>query len=143
MLREMNIKISRVFRLGQNFMNEKAKEYGLSSGLFFYILELTEKDGLTLQELSQAVAVDNARTTRMVNKLVDLGYVSKIPNPLDSRSSQVFLTGRGRELSVVINNILAEWKEIIMRNISEKELISVNSVFDKFYDNANSIHNSK
>ena len=136
-LREMNLKISRVFRMGQAYMNERAKEYGLSSGLFFYMFELSEQDGLTLQELSQAVGVDNGFTTRMVNRLEGLGIVYKSPNPADSRSSKVFLTERGRELSSVIYDIFLEWKQIVTKDVTEDEILIVNNVFDKFYRNAN------
>ena len=128
--------------MGQTFMNERAKEHGLSSGLFYYILELTSKDGLTLQELSQAVGVDNGYTTRMVKKLIELGYVTKKTNPLDSRSSNVYLTDKGRELSQVINDIFIEWKQIVTKDISQEELIYVNTVFDKFYENANEALNT-
>lgn len=140
-MKEMNIKISRVFRMGQMFMNEKARSHGLSSGLFFYILELSEKDGLNLQELSQAVGVDNGFTTRMVKKMIELELVYKRPNPIDSRSSQVFLTDKGREKSQIINNIFLEWKQIVANGVSEMEIKTVNKVFDKFYENAKEILN--
>lgn len=127
--------------MGQTYLNERAKEYGLSSGLFFYILELSEQDGLTLHELSQAVGVDNGLTTRMVKRLEEFGLANKKPNPADSRSSQVFLTDKGREISQVIDNIFMEWKQIITKDVAEEEIITVNSVFDKFYENANAAHN--
>jgi len=135
-LREMNIRISRVFRMGQAYMNERVKEYGLSSGLFNYLIELAEQDGLSMQELSKAVGVDNGFTTRMVKRLEELGHVYKKPNPLDSRSSQVFLTDKGCEISQVINNIFIEWKQIIVKDVTKEEILSVNSVFNKFYENA-------
>lgn len=129
--------------MGQTHMNERAKEYGLTSGLFFFILELSEKNGLTMQELSQAVGVDNGFTTRMVKKLEDLGYVYKKPNPTDSRSSNVFLTDKGRDISQVINEIFMDWKQIVTKDVTEEEILVVNRVFNKFYENTNNDHNSK
>lgn len=137
MMREMNMKISRVFRMGQTFMNERAKEYGLSSGLFFYLLELSEQDGLTLQELSQAVDVDNGYTTRAIKKLLDMGYVNKVQNPSDSRSSIIYLTDKGKDISIEVKNIFLEWKDIVVKGVSEEDLLLVNCVFNKFYENAN------
>jgi DNA-binding MarR family transcriptional regulator len=119
-------------------MNQRAKDYNLSSGLFFYMMELGAEDGLTLQQLSQAVSVDNGLTTRSVKKLVELGYVNKVQNPLDSRSSQVFLTEAGREVAKSINQIFLEWKTIVTKGVSEKELSKVNQIFDQFYENAKS-----
>ena len=72
-----NLTINKVVRMAQAFINCRLKNLGLSSGLFYFILELVEHDGLSMRELSRAVMVDNGYTTRAVRMLEDRGYVRK------------------------------------------------------------------
>lgn len=136
MIRGINVNINKVFQLGQSFINEKLKEYNLSSGLFYFLLELANKGEMSMQELSKAVNVDNGYTTRSISKLVDLGYVKKTANPKDSRSSIVQLTEKGELVSEEVKNVMLEWINIISKDVDKKELETVNAVFDKFLLNA-------
>lgn len=136
MIREVNIKINKVFQLGQIFVNKRLKQYGLRSGLFYFILELTNQDSMTMQDLSRAVNVDNGYTTRMINKLVELEYVEKVLNPSDSRSSIVFLTAKGKEISETVKQVMLDWVNIITKEITTSDIQIVNAVFDRLYINA-------
>jgi DNA-binding MarR family transcriptional regulator len=140
---EPNLKINKVVRMAQAFINDQLKGFGLSSGLFYFILELLENNGLTMQELSRAVLVDNGHTTRAVNRLIELGYVTKKVDANDARSYRVFLTDKGEEISGVIKKVLLEWVNLITANVSEVELGIVYSVFDQYYANAQVYFNLK
>ena len=131
-----NLKINKVVRMAQAFINDKLKGVGLSSGLFYFILELLENDGLPMQELSRAVLVDNAYTTRAIKRLVQLGYVTKKIDANDSRSFRVYLTAQGKESSTIIKEVLIEWANLITTHVTEAELEVVYNVFDKYYSNA-------
>jgi DNA-binding MarR family transcriptional regulator len=122
--------------MAQTFINGKLKAYGLSSGLFYFILELLEQDGLSMQDLSKAVYVDNAHTTRAVNKLIQLGYVTKEVDPGDLRFYRVYLTEKGKKISVTIKSVLVEWANLVTMNVTEEELRILYGVFDKYYANA-------
>ena len=136
MIRGVNVKINKVVHLGQTFVNERLKEFGLSSGLFYFILELADQEYMTMQDLSRAVKVDNGYTTRIINKLVECEYVRKSLNPKDSRSSIVFLTAEGRLVSETVKQVMLDWVNIITKEVSTKDIEIVNAVFDMFYTNA-------
>jgi len=131
-----NLTINKVVRMAQAFINCRRRPIGLSSGLFYFILELMEHDGLSMQELSRAVLVDNGYTTRAVKMLVDRGYVRKRIDSEDSRSYRIFLTAKGRKTSSDIQGALLEWAELITEGVSEEEIGVLHQVFDKYYENA-------
>jgi DNA-binding MarR family transcriptional regulator len=54
--------------------------------------------GLRLGELAEAEGVSAPSLTRIVNALVDAGYVERTPDPLDGRAHRVALTAAGAEL---------------------------------------------
>lgn len=134
-MRNINKKINKVFRIGQTYMNKHLEPYCLSSGLFYFILELSESDGLTMQELSRAVSVDSGYTTRAVNKLIALGFVKKEVQAYDQRISKVFLTDSGKQITTVIIEVMKNWIDIITKNIPEQDIATVGHVFDSFFSN--------
>lgn len=118
------------------FINERLKDTELSRGLFFYILELSHNDGITLRDLSRAVFVDKANTTRAVARLIDLGYVIKKDNEMDLRSSKIYLTQLGKEAAKIIDDIFIEWRDLISDGLSDDEKKTVLEVSHKLYKNA-------
>jgi DNA-binding MarR family transcriptional regulator len=122
--------------MAQAFINCRLKPIGLSSGLFYFILELMERDGLSMQELSRAVMVDNGYTTRAVKRLVDRGYLRKRVDSADSRSYRIFLTAKGRKTSSAIQAALLEWADLVTEGVSDEEIGVQYRVFDAYYSNA-------
>jgi DNA-binding MarR family transcriptional regulator len=131
-----NLTINKVVRMAQAFINCRLKPIGLSSGLFYFILELMEHDGLSMRELSRAVMVDNGYTTRAVKMLVDRGYVRKRINSDDSRSYRIFLTAKGRRTYSIIQGVLMEWADLVTEGVSGEEIKVLFRVFDSYYKNA-------
>ncbi|HTX71911.1 MAG TPA: MarR family transcriptional regulator [Rectinemataceae bacterium] len=131
-----NLTINRVVRMAQAYINGRLKPIGLSSGLFYFILELMEHDGLSMQELSRAVMVDNAYTTRAVKALVDRGYLRKRPDRADARKCRVYLTAKGRGTSTAIQAALMEWADLVTEGVSDREVGVLFRVFDRYYVNA-------
>ncbi len=143
MIGEPNLVINKVVRMAQAFINGRLKGVGLSSGLFYYILELSENDHVSMQELSRAVLVDNGHTTRAVARLIDLGYVTREVDPRDSRSYLVSLTAKGRDTSELIQKVLVEWANIVTVGVSKDDIATVYKVFDRYFSNATNMFRSK
>jgi DNA-binding MarR family transcriptional regulator len=131
-----NLKIYKVTRLGLTYAGRRLKDIDMRSGLFYFIAELSQNQSLKMSELSNAVGVDNAYTTRSVEELAALGYVKKVRDDHDRRAFRVSLTASGRRIAQRINLALNQWVEIITEGVSPEELIVVNRVFDRFHQNA-------
>ncbi len=134
---------NRLTRLNRVFVNEKLKESGLSSGLYPFIIELAEKDGISLHELSSAVCVDSSYTTRALDKLIKLKYVEKKTNQADLRSLEIYLTDKGKKVSEKIKAILAEWADIVTSTLTTEEVESYRMIIDKVHAKAMDYFNSK
>jgi DNA-binding MarR family transcriptional regulator len=131
-----NLKIFKVTRLGLSYAGRQLKDIDLSSGLFYFIAELSQHEWLNLSDLSGAVGVDNGYTTRSVEKLSALGYIKKVRDERDRRAFRVSLTASGRRIAKRINKALKQWVEIITDGVSPEEIAAVNRVFDRFHQNA-------
>jgi len=131
-----NLKLIKSFRMGLSYATQQLKDIEISSGLVYFIVELSQVEWLNMSDLSAAVGVDNAYATRSVEKLSALGYVSKVQDEQDRRAYRISLTASGRQVAERVNETLRGWIEIITVGVSPEEIATVNRVFDKFYQNS-------
>jgi MarR family transcriptional regulator, organic hydroperoxide resistance regulator len=72
---------------------------GLSIPQFDVISTLTEREGMTQQELAERLYVTKGNVSGLIDRMVDAGLVERRPIPGDRRSHALHLTERGRELA--------------------------------------------
>lgn len=80
-----------------------------------------EKDGQTISELVKNSNKDFANVTRIINKLVKLGYVIKEHSKEDGRSVIVYATKEARILEERLNDCWMKSVSISMKGLSKEE----------------------
>jgi len=70
--------------------------HGVSFGLWPFLRELWEEDGLTQSELSRRVHMKGPTTVAAINRLERNGMVRRVQNKKDGRKINVYLTEKGR-----------------------------------------------
>jgi DNA-binding MarR family transcriptional regulator len=133
---KQNLKVLKVFRLGTSYANQHLEDIEISSGLVYFIIELSQVEWLNMSDLSAAVGVNNAYATRAVEKLSTLGYVTKVQDEQDRRAYRISLTASGHQIADRVVETMKQWVEIITADVSLEDLVTVNRVFDQFYQNA-------
>jgi DNA-binding MarR family transcriptional regulator len=131
-----NLKVLKVFRMGMAYATRQLKDIDISAGSVYFILELSQVESLTMSELSAAVGVDNAHATRTVEKLSALGYVKKVPDERDRRVYRISLTDSGRRIAGRVARTMQQWVALVVAGVSLKDILTVNRVYDRFYQNA-------
>jgi DNA-binding MarR family transcriptional regulator len=76
--------------------SERIARYGVTFGLWPFLRELWEEDGLTQRELSERVRMRGPTTVAAINRLEKAGMVRRVANAKDGRKINVFLTDKGR-----------------------------------------------
>ena len=74
------------------------KALGLSIPQFDLLSTLTEREGLTQQELAERLYVTKGNVSGLVDRLVEAGLVERRAIPGDRRSHALYLTRDGRRL---------------------------------------------
>ncbi len=136
MMLRPNLKVIKTFRLGLAYASQQLKDINISSGLVYFVLELSQVEWLNMSDLSAAVGVDNAYATRAVARLFTLGYVNRVEDEQDRRAYRISLTASGRQIAERVNETMMEWVGIITAGVSLEDIGTVNRVFDQFYENA-------
>jgi DNA-binding MarR family transcriptional regulator len=99
------------------------------SGILFL---LKQKDGRTMTDLSQILGLDNSTLTGLVDRMEKNGLVKRNSNPVDRRSSHIYITENGlmecREAAAVIRRTNDEIKS----GFSEDEVTVFKKILKSF-----------
>ena len=117
------------------YIERRLAPHGIGAGQFRHILLLHRNDGINQERLSQLLELDKTTTARAVAKLLTLGIVQRKTDPADNRSYLIHLTTKGRELVPVIQNILGESTERMVKGFAPDER-------DKFISYLGRVHNN-
>ena len=96
---------------------------------------LWQQNGLSIGELANRTYKDFANVTRIVDKLEKLGYVNKVRNTGDSRSTNVFILPKADEIKQQIQNCQRESTDIALKGISEIDQKKILSIIEKMEKN--------
>ena len=80
-------------------MSACLKAAGLSIPQFDLLSTLTEREGVSQQELATRLYVTKGNVSGLVDRLVGMGLVERRALANDRRSHALFLTGKGRSLA--------------------------------------------
>jgi MarR family transcriptional regulator, organic hydroperoxide resistance regulator len=93
-------------------------------------------DGLTVGELAEKSQKDFANTTRIIDKLVAIGYVDKRKNATDSRKCNIYTTPSGKAIK---DDVVKCWEKsliISLKGITKEEQATLIKLLLKVENNA-------
>ena len=135
----MNRYISIIHRKFQIFLNQRLEDVGINSSEFMYLTALNHNGEMSLTELSDYLNMDNAQTTRVINRLAERDLVKKVRNQNDMRGFVVSLSEKGEAALPVIKDALKSWNEIITRDLDNEEIKFLTEKLKDVSENANAM----
>jgi DNA-binding MarR family transcriptional regulator len=89
----------RLHRRAFGAIASELKRIGLSVPQFDCLSTLTEREGLTQQELAERLYVTKGNVSGLLDRMVEAALVERRAIPGDRRSNALYLTPRGRQLA--------------------------------------------
>jgi DNA-binding MarR family transcriptional regulator len=100
----------------------------------FQIFGNIRMGGIRLTELAGRAQLSLAATSELVNDLVDLGYLTRRPDPADGRAKLIDLTERGQNLMAAAGDRVAaieqRWSEAIGAKDFDRMCASMQRLLD-------------
>ena len=127
--------IAQVCKSHRNKAGELLAEVDLYVGQEMFLLPLWKQDGLNLTQLSEHLCVQQATTSRMLERIEKSGLVKRIKDPDDGRVSLVYLTEEGRSLLEPIVKLWKEVEEIMMADFTFEERLLFRRLLIQVYNN--------
>jgi DNA-binding MarR family transcriptional regulator len=82
---------------------------GLSYALISLLLAIARSQPVTAGDLAVSEGVSPPSVTRSLNRLLELGYVTRVPDPSDRRASLISLTKAGMQERAAILRTREVW----------------------------------
>lgn len=90
----------RLQRRATNTVSTVLKGLGLSIPQFDLLTTLTEREGITQQELAERLYVTKGNVSGLLDRMVEANLVERRAIPGDRRSNALYLTQKGRDLAM-------------------------------------------
>lgn len=128
--------ISILYRYGQNHISRQLSSYSIGSGQYIFLLALFKKDGISQEEVSDHLKIEKATTAKAMKKLEKEGFIKRSTDSSDKRAYKVFLTQKALDIKPVIHNLLKNWAEVLMTDLTENEKETIYELLEKMAKNA-------
>ncbi|SDZ41469.1 DNA-binding transcriptional regulator, MarR family [Evansella caseinilytica] len=117
--------ISTIHRYSMTYRSRSFSQHGIGSGQLSFLSVLYQKDGISQDELAQQLHIDKTTAARAIQKLEQLGLVSRKTSTVDRRVNLVFLTQKARDIHPDILSTMQAWTDILVQGFSaaERELL--------------------
>lgn len=92
---------------------------GITVSQSHIVYELSKSPNISLQTLAEKLMMDTGLLSRQVNKLVELHFISRVPDPNDRRYVLLSLTDAGESKADEISNQMVEYLGNIFEHIQE------------------------
>lgn len=92
-------RVIRLHRRAVNTVASELKALGLSIPQFDLLSTLTEREGLSQQELAERLYVTKGNVSGLLDRMVEADLVERRSIPGDRRSNALYLTTKGRDLA--------------------------------------------
>ena len=119
---------------GNEYLSAELKNAGLKELVPSHgdiLAVLLQAGPCTMSERAHCVRRTKSTVTTLTDKLERGGYIRRIPNPADSRSTLVELTEKGQALRPTFHRISEGLQTLVSRNLTPEELETLNSLLEK------------
>ena len=128
--------INRVgFALVEHFTTDALKSNGLSIDMWRVLAALSNNGGQRQVDLSGMTSIDVSTMSRLVSRLVRMGYVTRSRSETSSREVVVALSGKGRALVQRLIPIAVRLEQTASAGLTAKELAVVKRLLSRIYQN--------
>lgn len=114
---------------------------GLDIDRYQHVLMLIDdhKEELSQKALADLLQIDKSYMVTILDYLADKGYIRRDKNPNDRREQLIKLTALARRDTPLIREAICRLNTRSLRNLSEQEIQTFNSVLKTIQDNLSAI----
>ncbi|MDI9256059.1 MULTISPECIES: MarR family winged helix-turn-helix transcriptional regulator [Flavobacterium] len=130
-------KIDKAIRSYRMFAQRQLKTQGykISVDQWLVIKAILENPGMPQQEIAAVVFKDNASVTRIIEILVQSGYLRRNTHETDRRKTSLEVTENGRDIIQSVQSLVQQNRKVALKGVSESELQNMYQTLNKIIDN--------
>lgn len=129
--------IDKAIRTYRMYAQKRLKENGFKITIdqWLIIKAILENPGIPQQEIAEKVFKDNASVTRIIELLVQSGYLQREINLNDRRKFNLIVTDEGKSIIESVQQIVVQNRKTALNGISATDLEIMNASLKKIIEN--------
>ena len=110
--------ISIMYREHAKYINDNVKEEELSFGLHPLLIKIYRNEGISQEELAEALHLNESTIARNLKKLEGKGFIERTK---DKRKKIIKTTPQGGKIAQKVMDLDEMWDEKLKRNLTDEE----------------------
>ncbi len=129
--------LDKCFRTYNQFSQRNVRKagYDITIDQWLILKSVVENPDITQNDISKIVFKDNASITRIIQLLVNAGYLVREQHPSDRRRVTLILTESGRKITVDVNEIALQNRAAALKDISPETIEMMKSALQEIMEN--------
>ena len=110
--------ISIMYREHAKYINDNVKEEELSFGLHPLLIKIYRNEGISQEELAEALHLNESTIARNLKKLEDKGFIERIK---EKRKKIIKTTQKGGKIAQKVMDLDEKWDKKLKSNLTDEE----------------------
>ncbi len=127
--------LGRVTRRLRYRLDGRLEAYGITGVQWNLLARLANEDGLSQTALQQAMGIEGATLTNIVQRLQPEGWIERTCDTADRRRQRVWLTEKSRQILPEISRQVEKHRRDVQRGLSESELLTLAGLLKRIEEN--------
>jgi len=116
---------------------DMTNQHGLTGSQWRVIVALSVKEGMNQKEIAEMIFLETPTLVSAIDKMEKNGLVERRADPKDRRNNKIFLTKKSKLLIEPVVDFILDFRKLITKNVSAKDLEICKEVLRKITKNAN------
>jgi MarR family transcriptional regulator for hemolysin len=136
--------MNQIGRYWRRLAHDIAFAHGITDAAAFPFITISRMgDGVRQVTLAEAVGLEGPSLVRLLDQLCVAGLVERREDPLDRRAKTLFLTQKGRTITLLMEQELVALREQVLCGVSLEDLEATLRVFGIIEEAANRTEQSE
>ena len=123
--------LSRLATSHRTLLDKYMQAAGLHGGQVFILLELWKKDGQRQTDLAAKLEVSPPTVNKILGGLLERNLVTRARYEDDARSTRIFLTQKGADIRVLVEEQWAEMESMTLAGLTDTEQLMFKQLLAK------------
>ena len=129
--------LDKCFRTYNQFSQRNVRKagYEITIDQWLILKSVAENPDITQKDISKIVFKDSASITRIIQLLVNSGYLNREIHTADRRRVNLTLTESGKKITVDVNEVAKQNRAAALQNISPQNIEEMKALLQKIMSN--------
>ncbi len=124
-------------RLMKMYYDRGLADFEIGWGQQFYVEYIYDHPGASAQEMAERIRVDKATLTKVIKKLMEIGYVNIVKSQKDKRIKLLYLTDKAIPPAKKIKEIHKNFYRDMCHNIPSSDIEEAERTMEQMMENIN------